>query len=142
VVKGYSQVKGLDFDETFAPVARLELIHILLEYATHHGFKLYQMDVKSAFLNEPIKEEVCVEQPPGFEDEEYPNMCINSIRRSMDLSKLQEHGMNALETFLLKMVLGLIRRTLLSSLEGWIKIYLYVKYMLMISFLVLLINLL
>jgi hypothetical protein len=72
VAKGYSQVEGLDFSETYAPVARLESIHILLAYATYHGFKLYQMDVKSAFLNEPIKEEVYVEQPPGFEDSEYP----------------------------------------------------------------------
>jgi hypothetical protein len=63
----------LDFDETYAPVARLESIHILLAYATYHGFKLYQMDVESAFLNGPIKEEVYVEQPPGFEDSDYPN---------------------------------------------------------------------
>jgi hypothetical protein len=73
VAKGYSQVEGLDFDETFAPVARLESIRILLAYATHHDFKLYQMNVKSAFLNRSIKEEVYVEQPPGFEVEEYPN---------------------------------------------------------------------
>jgi hypothetical protein len=73
VAKGYSQVEGLDFGETYAPVARLESIRILLPYATYHGFKLYQMDVKSAFLNGPIKEEVYVEQPPGFEDSEYPN---------------------------------------------------------------------
>jgi hypothetical protein len=66
VVKGYAQVTGLNFDETFAPVARLESISILLSYATHHGFKLFQMDVKSAFLNGPIKEEVYVEQPSGF----------------------------------------------------------------------------
>jgi hypothetical protein len=71
VAKGYSQVEGLDFDETYAPVARLESICILLAYATYHGFKLYQMDVTSAFLNGPIKEEVYVEQPPGFEDSEY-----------------------------------------------------------------------
>jgi hypothetical protein len=71
--KGYSQVEGLDFDETYAPVVRLESICILLAYATYHGFKLYQMDVKSAFLNDPIKEEVYVEQPPGFEDSEYPS---------------------------------------------------------------------
>jgi hypothetical protein len=70
VAKGYSQVEGLDFDETYAPVARLESIHILLAYATYHSFKLYQMVVKSAFLN---KEEVYVEQPHGFEDSEYPN---------------------------------------------------------------------
>jgi hypothetical protein len=73
VAKGYSLVKGLDFDETFAPVARLESIHILLTYATHHCFKIYQMDIKSAFLNGPIKEEVYVEQPLGFEDKKYPN---------------------------------------------------------------------
>jgi hypothetical protein len=73
VAKGYSQVEGLDFDETYVPIARLESIHILLAYTTYHGFKLYQMDVKSAFLNGPIKEEVYVEKPPGFEDSEYPN---------------------------------------------------------------------
>jgi hypothetical protein len=73
VAKGYSQVEGLDFGETYALVSRLESIRILLAYATYHVFKLYQMDVKSAFLNGPIKEEVYVEQPPGFEDSEYPN---------------------------------------------------------------------
>jgi hypothetical protein len=57
------QIAGLDFDETFAPVARLESIRILLAYATHHSFKLFQMDVKNAILNGPIKEEVYVEQP-------------------------------------------------------------------------------
>jgi hypothetical protein len=67
VAKGYAQVAGLDFEETFAPVARLESIRILLAYAAHHSFKLFQMDVKSAFLNGPIKEEVYVEQPLGFE---------------------------------------------------------------------------
>jgi hypothetical protein len=63
----------LDFDESFAPVARLESVHILLAYATYHGFKLYQMDIKSAFLNGPIKEEVYVEQLPSCKSEEYPN---------------------------------------------------------------------
>jgi hypothetical protein len=60
----------LDFNETYAPVARLESIQILLAYATYHGFKLYQMDVKSVFLNDLIKEEAYVEQPPGFGDSE------------------------------------------------------------------------
>jgi hypothetical protein len=54
VAKGYSQVEGLDFGETYPPVARLESIRILLVYATYYGFKLYQMDVKSAFINGPI----------------------------------------------------------------------------------------
>jgi hypothetical protein len=73
VAKGYSQVKGLDFDETFPPIAKLESIHILLAYATHHDFKLYQIDVKSVFLNGLIKNEVYVEQSPSFMSEEYPN---------------------------------------------------------------------
>jgi hypothetical protein len=63
----------LDFDETFAPVARLESIRMLIAYATHHDFKLYQMDVKSTFLNDPIKEEVYLEQSPDFESEGYSN---------------------------------------------------------------------
>jgi hypothetical protein len=73
MAKGYSQVEALYFEETFALVARLGSIHILLAYATRHDFKLYQMDVKSAFLNGSIKEEVYVEQPPGFKDQEYHN---------------------------------------------------------------------
>jgi hypothetical protein len=71
VANGYAQVAGLDFEETFAPVARLESIRILLAYAAQHSFKLFQMDVKSAILNGLIKEEVYVEQPPGFEDDRY-----------------------------------------------------------------------
>jgi hypothetical protein len=73
VAKGYAQVAGLDFEETFAPMARLESIRILLAYAAHHSFRLFQMDVKIAFLNGPIKEEIYVEQPPGFEDDRYPD---------------------------------------------------------------------
>jgi hypothetical protein len=73
VAKCYAQVAGLDFEETFAPVARLESIRILLAYAAHHSFRLFQMDVKSAFLNGLIKKEVYVEQPPSFEDDRYPN---------------------------------------------------------------------
>jgi hypothetical protein len=68
VAKGYSQVKGLDFGETFAPVARLEAIRLLFTYSSLNDIKLYQMDVKSAFLNGEINELVYVEQPPGFED--------------------------------------------------------------------------
>jgi hypothetical protein len=95
VAKGYSQVEGLDFDETYAPVARLESIRILLVYATYHGFKLYQMDVKSAFLNGPIKEEAYVEQPPGFEDSEYPNHVYKLSKALYGLNKPEEHSMNA-----------------------------------------------
>ncbi|KAK1680408.1 hypothetical protein QYE76_041256 [Lolium multiflorum] len=73
VAQGFSQVEGIDFGETYAPVARLESIRILLAYASHHNFKLQQMDVKSAFLNGHLHEEVYVKQPPGFEDLNFPN---------------------------------------------------------------------
>ena len=73
VAQGYTQVEGIDFDETFAPVARLESIRLLLSIACVIGFKLFQMDVKSAFLNGLLKEEAFVEQPKGFEDPHFPN---------------------------------------------------------------------
>ncbi|GJY14436.1 retrovirus-related pol polyprotein from transposon TNT 1-94 [Tanacetum coccineum] len=68
VAQGYNQQEGIDYDETYAPVARLELIRILLAIACANNFKLYQMDVKSAFLNDFINEEVYVAQTPGFID--------------------------------------------------------------------------
>ena len=61
VAKGYSQEEGIDFDETFALVARLEAIRMFLAFAAHSKFKVYQMDVKSAFLNGKLEEEVYVE---------------------------------------------------------------------------------
>src|SRR5688572_19796659 len=74
VAQGFTQIEGLDFGETYAPVAKLDLIRILLlAYATHHDFMLYQMDVKSAFLNGPQSNLVYVEQPSGFEDSRFPN---------------------------------------------------------------------
>ena len=68
VAKGYSQEEGIDYDETYAPVARLEAIRIFLAFAAHSNFKVYQMDVKSAFLNGELEEEVYMDQPPGFEN--------------------------------------------------------------------------
>ncbi|GJX21893.1 retrovirus-related pol polyprotein from transposon TNT 1-94 [Tanacetum coccineum] len=73
VAQGYNQQEGIDYDETYAPVARLESIRILLAYACALDFKLFQMDVKSAFLNGFINEEVYVAQPPGFIDFEKPD---------------------------------------------------------------------
>jgi hypothetical protein len=73
VAQGFCQKERVDFEETFAPMARIEAIRMLLAYAASKGFKLYQMDVKSAFLNGYIEEEVYVRQPPGFENPKYPN---------------------------------------------------------------------
>ncbi|GJV72081.1 retrovirus-related pol polyprotein from transposon TNT 1-94 [Tanacetum coccineum] len=73
VAQGYNQQEGIDYDETYTPVARLESIRILLAIVCSNDFKLYQMDVKSAFLNGFINEEVYVAQPPWFIDFEKPN---------------------------------------------------------------------
>jgi hypothetical protein len=73
VAQGYSQKEGIDYEETFAPVARLQTFRILLAFSVAKGFKLHQMDVKSAFLNGVLEEEVYVRQPPGFESEKYPH---------------------------------------------------------------------
>ncbi|XP_065631665.1 uncharacterized protein LOC136068442 [Quercus suber] len=83
VAQGYTQVEGVDFDETFAPVARLESIRILLAIASHLNFKLYQMDVKSAFLNGMLQEEVYVEQPRGFVDPHRPDEMKAMFEMSM-----------------------------------------------------------
>jgi hypothetical protein len=101
VAKGYAQVAGLDFEETFAPVARLESILILLAYATHHSFKLFQMDVKSAFLNGPIKEEVYVEQPPGFEDDRYPDHVYRLSKSLYGLKQAPRAWYECLRDFLI-----------------------------------------
>ncbi|GJR74020.1 retrovirus-related pol polyprotein from transposon TNT 1-94 [Tanacetum coccineum] len=70
--KGYAQEEGVDFEESFAPVARLEAVRIFVAHAAHKSFPIYQMDVKTAFLNGPLKEEVYVAQPEGFVDPDHP----------------------------------------------------------------------
>ncbi|GJW46972.1 retrovirus-related pol polyprotein from transposon TNT 1-94 [Tanacetum coccineum] len=72
VAKGYAQEEGIDFEESFAPVARLEAVRIFVAHAAHKSFPIYQMDVKTAFLNGPLKEEVYVAQPEGFVDPDHP----------------------------------------------------------------------
>jgi hypothetical protein len=73
VAEGFSQKEGIDYEETFAPVARLEAIRILVAFSVAKGFKFHQMDVKSAFLNGVLEEEVYMRQPQGFESEKYPH---------------------------------------------------------------------
>jgi hypothetical protein len=102
VAKGFSQVEGLDFGETFAPVARLEAIHILLAYASCYDIKLYQMDVKSAFLNGFINELVYVEQPPGFEDPRYPNHAYRLSKALYGLKQAPRAWYERLRDFLIE----------------------------------------
>jgi hypothetical protein len=73
VAKGYAQRQGVDYDEVFAPVARMETVHLLLALAAHRGWPVHHMDVKSAFLNGDLEEEVYVHQPPGFIDDKNTN---------------------------------------------------------------------
>jgi hypothetical protein len=128
VAKGYAQVADLDFEDTFAPIARLKSIRILLAYVVHHSFKFFQMDVKSAFLNGPIKEEAYVEQPLASRMTCIRTMFISSLRRSMDLIKLQEHNMNALEIFSFLMLSRSGKQILLFLLRLVMVICLCAKY--------------
>jgi hypothetical protein len=81
VAQGYSQKEGIDYEETFAPIARLEAIRILLVFSVAKGFRLYLMDVKSAFLN-GFLEEVYVKQPPGFESVEFSHR-VYKLRKAL-----------------------------------------------------------
>ena len=94
VAQGYSQVEGIDYGETYAHVARLESICILLAYATHHNFKLQQMDLKSAFLYGPLKEEVYVKHPWDLRIPTSLTMSTSLIRRSIVSSKHLVLGMS------------------------------------------------
>nr|GFC47060.1 retrovirus-related Pol polyprotein from transposon TNT 1-94 [Tanacetum cinerariifolium] len=73
VVRGYRQEEGIDFEESFVSVARMEAIRIFLAYAAHKSFTVFQMDVKTAFLHGTLKEDVCVCQPECFIDVDHPN---------------------------------------------------------------------
>ncbi|GJZ76274.1 copia protein [Tanacetum coccineum] len=73
VAKGYNQKEGIHFEESFAPVARFEAVRLFIAYATYKSFLVYQMDVKTTFLNGPLKEDVYVNQPDGFVDPHHPD---------------------------------------------------------------------
>nr|GEU36860.1 hypothetical protein [Tanacetum cinerariifolium] len=106
VAKGYAQEEGIDFEESFAPVARLEVVWIFVACVAHKSFPIYQMDVKTAFLNGPLKEEVYVAQPNGFVDPDHPEK-VYRLRKALyglkqapkayhakyALEILHEHGM-------------------------------------------------
>ena len=102
VAQGYNQEEGIDFDETFAPVARLEAIRMLLAFASFMKFKLFQMDVKSAFLNEVLSEEVYVKQPPGFEDSNHPDYVFRLKRALYGLKQAPRAWYERLSKFLVE----------------------------------------
>jgi hypothetical protein len=100
VCKGYAQVEGQDFDETFAPVARLEAIRMFLAYSCHKNFKVYQMDVKSAFLNGDLEEEVYMEQPEGFSLTDNPNYVCKLKKALYGLKQAPRAWYSRLDKFL------------------------------------------
>ncbi|GJU61069.1 putative ribonuclease H-like domain-containing protein [Tanacetum coccineum] len=102
VAQGYRQEEGIDYDEVFAPVARIEAIRIFLAFASYMGFIVYQMDVKSAFLYGTIDEEVYVSQPPGFVDPKFPKKVYKVVKALYGLHQAPRAWYATLSTFLLK----------------------------------------
>ncbi|GKF53656.1 putative ribonuclease H-like domain-containing protein, partial [Tanacetum coccineum] len=102
VAQGHRQEEGIDYDEVFAPVARIEAIRIFLAFASYMGFIVYQMDVKSVFLYGKIDEEVYVSQLPGFQDPKYPHKVYKVVKSLYGLHQAPRAWYATLSTFLLK----------------------------------------
>src|SRR3954465_227747 len=102
VAQGYTQIEGIDFGVSYAPVARLESICVMLAFANHNGILLYQMDVKSAFLNGEIEEEVYVMQPLGFEDLKNPDKVYGLHKALYGLKQAPRAWYDTLKDFILK----------------------------------------
>ncbi|GJX56090.1 zinc finger, CCHC-type containing protein [Tanacetum coccineum] len=101
VAKGYAQEEGIDFEESFAPVARLEAVRIFVAHAAYKSFPIYQMDVKTAFLNGPLKEEVYVAQPEGFVDPDHPEKVYLLRKALYGLKQAPRAWYDELSTFLM-----------------------------------------
>ena len=119
VAQGYTQEEGIDYDEVFAPVARIEAIRLFLAYASFQRFKVYQMDVKSAFLYGKIEEEVYVCQPPGFEDPKHPDKVYRLDKALYGLHQAPRAWYDTLSTYLLNhdFIRGTIDKTLFIKKE-------------------------
>nr|GEY79471.1 putative ribonuclease H-like domain-containing protein [Tanacetum cinerariifolium] len=102
VAQRHTQEEGIDYEEFFAPVARIEAIRLFLAYASFMGFMVYQMDVKSAFLYETIKEEVYVCQPPGFEDPDHPDKVYKVVKALYRLHQAPRACYKTLANYLLE----------------------------------------
>ncbi|GJT09386.1 putative ribonuclease H-like domain-containing protein [Tanacetum coccineum] len=102
IAQGFRQEEGIDYDEVFAPVARIEAIRLFLAFASYMGFTVYQMDVKSAFLYGTIEEEVYVHQPPGFVDPAHPNKVYKVIKALYGLHQAPRAWYETLSSFLME----------------------------------------
>ncbi|GJW87020.1 retrovirus-related pol polyprotein from transposon TNT 1-94 [Tanacetum coccineum] len=101
VARGYRQEEGIDFEDSFAPVARLEAIRIFLAFAAHMNMVVYQMDVKTAFLNGNLREEVYVSQPDGFVDPDNPNHVFKLKKALYGLKQAPHVWYDMLSSFLI-----------------------------------------
>ncbi|GKD30376.1 retrovirus-related pol polyprotein from transposon TNT 1-94 [Tanacetum coccineum] len=117
VAQGYNQQEGIDYDETYVPVAKLESIRTLLAYACVLDFKLFQMDVNSAFLNGFINEEVYVAQPLGFMDFAKPNHVYRLKKALYRLKQAPKAWYDRLKAFLIKhdYTIGMVDNTLFTK---------------------------
>ncbi|GKC83082.1 retrovirus-related pol polyprotein from transposon TNT 1-94, partial [Tanacetum coccineum] len=120
VARGYRQEEGIDFEESFAPVARLEAIRIFLAFAAHMNMVVYQMDVKTAFLNGILREEVYVSQPDGFVDPDDPNHVYKLKKALYGLKQAPRVWYDMLSSFLISQDFskGLVDPTLFICREG------------------------
>ncbi|GJZ65836.1 retrovirus-related pol polyprotein from transposon TNT 1-94 [Tanacetum coccineum] len=99
VTKGYLQEEGIDFEESFAPVARIEAIRIFIANTASKNMTIYQMDVKTAFLNGDLQEEVFVSQPEGFEDPDFPTHVYRLKKALYGLKQAPRGGMTHSQSF-------------------------------------------
>ncbi|GKB26415.1 retrovirus-related pol polyprotein from transposon TNT 1-94 [Tanacetum coccineum] len=120
VARGYHQEKGVEFEESFAPVARLEAIRIFIAYVTHKNMTVYQMDVKTVFLNGILRKEVYVSQPDGFVDQDNPNHVYKLKKALYGLKQAPRAWYDLLSSFLLsqKFSKGTVDPTLFTQKEG------------------------
>ena len=102
VCKGYAQEEGLDYGETFVPITKMEEVRTLLAYATYKGFKVYQMDIKSTFLNGILEEKVYIEQPDGFVDENNINEVFKLYKALYGLKQAPRAWYERLHKYLIK----------------------------------------
>ena len=103
VVKGYAQQTRIYFTETFAPVARFDTIRLLLAISAHKGWKVFQMDVKSAFLNGVLKEEIYIEQPEGFISKDKPDKVFLLNKALYGLKQAPKAWYSRIDDYLLKL---------------------------------------
>ncbi|GKF73159.1 retrovirus-related pol polyprotein from transposon TNT 1-94, partial [Tanacetum coccineum] len=120
VARGYRQEEGIDFEESFALVARLDAIRIFLAYAAHMNMTVYQMDVKTAFLNGILREEVYVSQPDGFMDQDNPNHVYKLKNALYGLKQAPRAWYDLLSKFLLSQEFskGTVDPTLFIKRQG------------------------